>query len=104
MFRRKNKQDAARIRTVAEDILKGVAHQGQLDAVWKPDNLIRRDKTLMEQGLALELPAKRTVEVLAFCSWSACRIIISRRARTATGFGTKRSVGTANIMRRKFST
>lgn len=55
MFGRKKQHGATRIRTVSEDILKGVANRGDLEAVWTPDSLVRRDKTLMEQGLALEL-------------------------------------------------
>lgn len=55
MFNRKKKQEAERIRTVAEDIMKGVAHRGQLEDTWTADSLVRRDKSLMEQGLAMEL-------------------------------------------------
>jgi hypothetical protein len=54
-------------------------------------------------GLASELPERRTVEVEAFCSWSACRIRIRSRARTKVGFGLYSSMGTLYIIFRKFS-
>ena len=46
-------------------------------------------------------PARRTVEVEQFCSWSACRMSRIRSARAASGSMTYGSVGTANIIRRK---
>jgi len=55
MFKRRKGSTEERIRTVSEDILKGVAHRGQLDATWTPDSLVRREKPLLEEGLALEL-------------------------------------------------
>ena len=36
-------------------------------------------------GLVPVLPARRTVEVLAFCSWSACRISSRSSACAETG-------------------
>ncbi len=55
MFRGKKKQKEKRIRTLAEDLLKGVAHGGSLDRTWDPKGLVRKDETLLEQGHALEL-------------------------------------------------
>jgi DtxR family Mn-dependent transcriptional regulator len=55
MFIKRKKQDPERIHTLSEDILKGVANRGQLEATWSGDTLVRRDKSLLEQGLALEL-------------------------------------------------
>ena len=55
MFKRKRKRGAEGIRTLAEDLLKGVAHGGRLDRVWDPQGLVRREESLVEQGLALEL-------------------------------------------------
>jgi hypothetical protein len=40
------------------------------------------------KGLAPDEPASRTVEVDAFCSWSACRMKIRSMARAITGFAT----------------
>src|SRR5450759_625596 len=55
-------------------------------------------------GLAPDEPASRTVEVEAFCSWSACRIRMRSSARDNTGFGLYSSHGVPNIMYMKFST
>ena len=46
-------------------------------------------------GLAPVEPARRTVEVLAFCSWSACRISSRSRACAASGSTWYGSQGTA---------
>jgi hypothetical protein len=54
-------------------------------------------------GLVPELPHSRTVEVEAFCSWSACRMKMRSMARTSTSFGSYSSHGVANIMRMKLA-
>ena len=54
----------------------------------------------LANGLARELDASRTVEVLAFCSWSACRININSNAFALTGLIANSSAGSANIMRK----
>src|SRR5919108_6594236 len=54
-------------------------------------------------GLAPEEPHRRTVEVEAFCSWSACRMKMRSSARTSTSLTLYSSVGTPNIMRMKFA-
>ena len=43
---------------------------------------------MQAKGLAPEEPASRTVEVEAFCSWSACRMKILSSARAKTGLTT----------------
>ena len=48
-------------------------------------------------------PTIRTVEVLQFCSWSACTINSLLRASTKSGSTSYASLGTANIMCRKLS-
>ena len=53
------------------------------------------------KGLVPELPHRRTVDVEAFCSWSACRMKRRSSARTSTGLGSYSSQGVANIMRMK---
>src|SRR5512141_3103275 len=58
---------------------------------------------MQANGLAPEDPAKRTVEVDAFCSWSACRIKIVSSAFASTGLTLYSSQGTAKHMRMKFS-
>ncbi len=58
---------------------------------------------MQANGFAPEEPASRTVEVEAFCSWSACRMKMRSSARTSTSFDLYSSAGTANIMRMKFA-
>jgi hypothetical protein len=58
---------------------------------------------MQANGCAPEDPAKRTVEVEAFCSWSAWRMKMRSMARVRIGFGFQSSAGTAKHMRRKFS-
>ncbi len=55
------------------------------------------------KGLVPELPHSRTVEVEAFCSWSACRMKMRSIARTSTSLGTYSSHGVPNIMRMKLA-
>ena len=43
---------------------------------------------MQANGLAPVDPARRTVEVDAFCSWSACRIRMRSIARASTGLTT----------------
>src|SRR6185312_4108940 len=57
---------------------------------------------MQAKGLAPDEPASRTVEVDAFCSWSACRMKMRSIARARTGFGLYSSDGTAKHMLRKF--
>ena len=52
---------------------------------------------------ASDEPTIRTVDVLQFCSWSACTISSRFSASTKSGSASNGSVGTANIIRRKFS-
>src|ERR1700731_729456 len=54
-------------------------------------------------GLAPDEPAIRTVEVEAFCSWSACRMKILSSASARTGLIFYSSQGTAKHMGRKFA-
>ena len=58
---------------------------------------------MQAKGLAPLDPAVRTVEVEAFCSWSACRMNIRSMARASTGLTRYASHGTENIICRKFS-
>src|ERR1700738_3507793 len=55
------------------------------------------------KGLAPDEPAIRTVDVEAFCSWSAWRIKILSSASASTGLILYSSQGTAKHMFRKFS-
>src|SRR5215471_2012953 len=56
---------------------------------------------MQANGLAPEEPDSRTVEVEAFCLWSACRMKMRSMARASTGLGLYSSHGTAKHMRRK---
>src|SRR5438270_13704457 len=58
---------------------------------------------MQANGLAPDEPAMRTVEVEAFCSWSACRMKILSSASASTGLILYSSQGTAKHMCRKFS-
>src|SRR5574337_1536287 len=58
---------------------------------------------MQANGLAPVEPARRTVDVEAFCSWSACRMKIMSMARASTGLTLYGSHGTPNILCRKFS-
>src|ERR1700731_746402 len=58
---------------------------------------------MQANGLAPEEPAMRTVEVEAFCSWSACRMKILSSAFASTGLILYSSQGTAKHMFKKFS-
>ena len=52
-------------------------------------------------GLVPDEPHRRTVEVDAFCSWSACSVKMRSTARSNTGLTLYSSHGVANIMCRK---
>ncbi|MNP79508.1 hypothetical protein D3C76_1773710 [compost metagenome] len=58
---------------------------------------------IQANGLAPEEPARRTVEVEAFCSWSACRMKMRSIALARIGLIGLVSQGVLNIMCRKFS-
>ena len=60
------------------------------------------DAEIEAYRLAWLEPTIRTVEVLQFCSWSACRISSRFRARSSTCGTLYVSAGTANIMLMKF--
>src|SRR5207249_11868142 len=60
-------------------------------------------EAIQANGLAPDEPAIRTVEVEAFCSWSACRMKILSSASASTGLILYSSHGTAKHMCRKFS-
>ena len=56
---------------------------------------------MQANGLAPDEPASRTVEVEAFCSWSAWRMKIRRIACSMIGLTSYGSAGTPKVMRRK---
>ena len=58
---------------------------------------------MQAKGLAPDDEASRTVEVDAFCSWSACSVKIRSIARARIGFTTYSSAGTAKHMWMKFA-
>ena len=60
-------------------------------------------RSLDDAALAADLGEERTVEVEAFCSWSACRTKIRSMALANTGLIGLISHGVLNIMCRKFS-
>ena len=58
---------------------------------------------MQANGLAPDDPASRTVEVDAFCSWSAWRMKIRSMARATDLRILKSSHGVAKVMCRKFA-
>ncbi len=54
MFKKRKEPEERQTRMVAEDMLKGVANRGQLEAVWQAESLVRREGALREEALALE--------------------------------------------------
>src|ERR1051325_5493501 len=58
---------------------------------------------MQANGLAPDEPARRPVEGGALCSWPACRMKILSIALAITGLMTYGSLGSENIMCRKFS-
>ncbi len=56
MLKKRKQSDEERIRDLAEDLLKGVAHRYWLNEPWKAEEVLPRDKcTPVEHALALEL-------------------------------------------------
>jgi hypothetical protein len=59
---------------------------------------------MLANRLASDEPTSRTVDVEQFCSWSACSTNSRSSALVITGSGVYGSVGSPNVIRRKFST
>src|SRR6056297_2672462 len=57
---------------------------------------------MQAKGFAPDDEARRTVEVEAFCSWSACSVNIRSIARLRIGLTMYSSAGTAKHILRKF--
>src|SRR5512141_2325483 len=68
---------------------------------WAGPHKQAQPAAMQAKGLAPDEPASRTVDVDAFCSWSACRMKMRSMARTSTSFDLYSSHGVANIMRMK---
>lgn len=71
-----------------------------VDALWQS---VVAAAHVDEAGGAPEDDARRTVDVEAFCSWSACRMKMRSIARLRIGSATYCSAGTAKHMCRKFA-
>ncbi len=65
---------------------------------WAGPHRLAMPAATQANGLAPVDPARRTVLVEAFCSWSACRIRMRSIARASTGLTWYGSAGTAFIM------
>ncbi len=75
--------------------------QASLAPPWAGPHRQATPAAMAANGLVPDDPHRRTVEVEAFCSWSACRMKMRSSARSITGFTTYGSQGVANIMCRK---
>ncbi len=59
--------------------------QASLAPPWAGPHRQATPAAMAANGFVPELPHRRTVEVEAFCSWSACRMKIRSMARSSTG-------------------
>src|SRR5690606_30358051 len=75
--------------------------QASLAPPWAGPHRQATPAAIAANGLVPDEPHRRTVEVEAFCSWSACRMKMRSSARSTTSFTLYSSHGLANIMRRK---
>src|SRR5206468_1183175 len=80
-----------------------IANAASLAPPWAGPQRQAIPAAMQANGLAPDEPAIRTVEVDAFCSWSACRMKILSSALANTGLILYSSHGTAKHMCRKFS-
>ena len=78
-----------------------MASAASLAPPWAGPHRQAMPAAMQANGLAPEEPARRTVEVEAFCSWSAWRMKMRSMARDSTGLTLYSSQGTAKHMRRK---
>jgi hypothetical protein len=65
---------------------------------WAGPHRLAMPAEMQAKGLAPVEPASRTVDVEAFCSWSAWRMRMRSMARDSTGLGLYSSHGVPNIM------
>src|SRR5450432_3340048 len=80
-----------------------MARAASLAPPWAGPHRQAMPAAIQANGLAPEEPAILTVEVEAFCSWSACRMKILSSASASTGLILYSSQGTAKHILRKFS-
>src|SRR6202035_3501005 len=86
-----------------EPIPDSIAKAASLAPPWAGPHRQAMPAAMQANGLAPDDPAIRTVDVEAFCSWSACRMKILSSASASTGLILYSSQGTAKHMCRKFS-
>ena len=79
------------------------AHELGLDVKTASSGIDAESAELLRLAFAPEEPARRTVEVEAFCSWSACRMKMRSIARASTGLTLYSSQGTAKHICRKLA-
>src|ERR1700688_4396530 len=79
-----------------------IASAASLAPPWAGPHRQAIPAAMQANGLAPDEPAMRTVEVEAFCSWSACRMKILSSASASTGLILYSSQGTAKHIFRKF--
>src|SRR6201988_4895170 len=86
-----------------EPMSERLASAASLAPPWAGPHRQAMPAAMQANGLAPDEPAMRTVEVEAFCSWSACRMKILSSASASTGLILYSSQGTAKHMFRKFA-
>ena len=82
---------------LASSISASIFSTASLAPPWAGPHRLAMPAEMQANGLAPVDPASRTVEVEAFCSWSACRMRTRSMAREITGFGLYSSHGVPNI-------
>src|SRR5512134_3304096 len=75
--------------------------QASLAPPWAGPHRHATPAAIAANGFVPEDAHSRTVDVDAFCSWSACRMKIRSIARTSTSLDLYSSHGVANIIRMK---
>src|ERR1700730_1136271 len=86
---------------LTDPISESILSAASLAPPWAGPHRQAQPAGMEANGLAPEEPDSRTVEVEAFCSWSACRMKMRSIARARTALGLYSSHGTAKHMRKK---
>src|ERR1041384_196121 len=85
-----------------EPMSASIASAASLAPPWAGPHRQAMPAAIQANGLAPDEPAMRTVEVEAFCSWSACSVKILSSALASTGLTLYSSHGTAKHIFMKF--
>src|SRR5215467_4849724 len=86
---------------LTDPISASILSAASLAPPWAGPHRQAQPAAIQANGFAPEEPDSLTVEVEAFCSWSACRMKMRSIARASTALGLYSSHGTAKHMRKK---